>query len=209
MPHSLPPTFTLQFERVDRATHRLMTSQVLPLPRREAFVFFEDPRNLFDITPDWLRFVMKDRDVKTGMFEGAEFDYTIRWLGIPLPWKSRIEGYRPPEAFTDIQIAGPYRLWSHLHTFEEAPDGTIMRDIVTYRLPFGPLGNAVHAVTVRRQLEHIFRYRATRIDEWATGEFRRKGRKGEGVTGKARRRGGQVLFIDILLTDTIQGAFHG
>lgn len=174
MTYSLPPTFTFCFDRIDASTHRLSTAQVLPLPRKEAFVFFEDPRNLFDITPDWLRFEMKDRVSRTEMFEGAEFDYTIRWFGIPLPWKSRIEGYRPPEAFTDIQTVGPYRSWSHLHTFEEAPSGTIMRDIVTYRLPFGPLGGAVHAIAVKRQLEHIFQYRAVRIDEWARGEFRRK-----------------------------------
>ncbi len=174
MSFTFPPTFTIHFQRLDRATHRLSTSQVLSLPRREAFRFFEDPRNLFDITPDWLRFVMRDRESKTEVFEGAEFDYTIRWFGIPMSWKSRITGYRPPERFTDIQLVGPYRTWSHLHIFEDAPDGTLMRDIVTYQLPFGPLGNMVHAVAVRKQLEDIFRYRAAQIDDWARGELRKK-----------------------------------
>ena len=173
-PGNIPPTFTLHFGRIDRATHRLSASQVLPLSRKEAFVFFEDPRNLFDITPDWLKFVMKDKEAQTGMFEGAEFDYTIRWFGIPLPWKSRIIGYQPPEQFTDIQLVGPYRSWSHLHTFEEHGGGTLMRDIVTYRLPFGPVGDTVHAIAVRRQLEDIFRYRALRIDEWARGVLQKK-----------------------------------
>ena len=170
----LPPTFTIRFDRLDRATHRLTASQVLALPRKQAFAFFEDPANLFDITPDWLSFVMKDRDSKTAMFEGAEFDYTIRWFGIPMPWKSRIIGYKPPDQFTDIQLAGPYRSWSHLHTFEEVSDGTRMGDTVTYQPPLGPLGNLVHALTVRRQLEDIFRYRAARIHEWARGEMRKK-----------------------------------
>jgi ligand-binding SRPBCC domain-containing protein len=171
---NLPPTFSLRFERIDRAAHRLVTSQVLPLPRNDAFLFFEDPRNLFDITPDWLKFVMKERDSKTEVFEGAEFDYTIRWFGIPLPWRSRITGYLPPGQFTDIQLVGPYRSWSHLHTFEDAEGGTMMRDTVTYRLPLGPLGGIAHALAVRRQLEDIFRYRALRIDEWARGVLRKK-----------------------------------
>ena len=174
MSYSLPPTFTLQFEHIERATHRLMTLQVMPLPRKESFVFFEDPRNLFDITPDWLSFVMKDRDGNPEMFEGAEFDYTIRWFGIPMPWKSRIIGYKPSEQFTDVQLVGPYRSWSHLHVFEETDNGTLMRDTVTYRLPFGPLGDVVHAIAVRRQLEDIFRYRAMRIDEWARGALQKK-----------------------------------
>jgi ligand-binding SRPBCC domain-containing protein len=174
MLHALPPTFTLRFHRLDRTTHRLLTSQVLSLPREEVFRFFEDPRNLFDITPDWLSFVMKDRDAKTEMFEGAEFDYTIRWLGIPLPWKSRIIGYEPPVQFTDIQITGPYRSWSHLHTFEDVPEGTRMLDTVTYQLPLGPLGNLAHTLAVKRQLDDIFRYRAMRIDAWVRGEMRKK-----------------------------------
>ena len=171
---SLPPTFTLRFDRPDRVTRRLKASQVLSLPREQAFSFFEDPRNLFDITPDWLRFEMKDREAKITMFDGAEFDYTIRWFGLPLPWKSRIAGYTPPVQFTDLQLVGPYRSWSHLHTFEEIPEGTLMNDRVTYQLPLGPLGDLVHAVAVRHQLADIFRYRATRIDEWARGELKKK-----------------------------------
>jgi ligand-binding SRPBCC domain-containing protein len=170
----LPPTFSLRFERPDRFTHRLMTSQVLSLPCKETFLFFEDPRNLFDITPDWLKFVMRDRDLKTEIFEGAEFDYTIRWFGIPLLWRSRIIGYRPTEQFTDIQLVGPYRMWSHLHTFEDSEGGTLMRDTVTYQLPLGPLGGIAYALAVRRQLEDIFRYRALRIDEWVRGELKKK-----------------------------------
>jgi ligand-binding SRPBCC domain-containing protein len=91
-----------------------------------------------------------------------------------MPWRSRITGYRPPEEFTDVQLVGPYRSWSHLHTFEETPDGTLMRDIVTYQLPFGPAGRVVHTLAVRKQLEDIFRYRAMRIDEWARGEMKSK-----------------------------------
>jgi ligand-binding SRPBCC domain-containing protein len=117
---------------------------------------------------------MKDRDSKTEVFESAEFDYTIRWFGIPLPWRSRITGYMPPEQFTDVQLVGPYRSWSHLHTFEDTECGTLMRDVVTYQLPLGPLGGIVHALAVRRQLEDIFRYRALRIDEWARGKLQKK-----------------------------------
>ncbi len=174
MTSPLPPTFTLSIRRLGPATYQLAASQVLLLPRRDTFRFFEDPRNLFDITPDWLRFVLRDGAARTDVFEGAEFDYRIRWFRLPLSWKSRIVGYRPPERFTDIQISGPYRSWSHLHLFEEVKGRTAMRDIVTYQLPFGPLGSLVHGIAVRRQLEDIFRYRAIRIDDWSRGRLCRK-----------------------------------
>lgn len=165
----LPGSFALTIRSPGRATYELAASQFLPLPRTQAFSFFEDPRNLAEITPGWLSFVMRDRDQMTGMFEGAEFDYTIRWAGVTIAWRSRISAYRPPDRFTDVQVAGPYRSWSHLHTFEEAPGGTVMRDTVVYELPLGPLGALVHTLAVRRQLRDIFRYRAARVDAWARG----------------------------------------
>jgi ligand-binding SRPBCC domain-containing protein len=161
----LHPTFTMDFQRVSFLTHRLRTSQILPLPPEEAFIFFEDPRNLFGITPDWLDFRMRDAD-KHEVFKGAEFDYAIRWLKLTFRWRSRIVDYHPPERFTDIQIIGPYRFWRHLHTFEGVPEGTLMRDAVTYTLP--RTAALLHRPIIRNQLADIFSYRSLKITEWAT-----------------------------------------
>jgi ligand-binding SRPBCC domain-containing protein len=169
----LPETFSITFAGTDSRTFRLSASQVLPVARAKAFGFFEDPRNLFEITPDWLDFRMLDRS-RAEVFEGAEFDYTIRWLSFRLFWRSRIVGYRPPESFTDVQVKGPYPYWSHLHTFHEEDGSTLMSDEVTYRLPFGLFGRLLHLLIIRRQLRDIFRYRAVRIAHWAKGDFRRK-----------------------------------
>jgi ligand-binding SRPBCC domain-containing protein len=171
-PETLPQTFTITFSRRDSRTFLLSASQVLPVSREQAFSFFEDPRNLFEITPDWLDFRMRDT-AKAEVFEGAVFDYTIRWFSLSLDWRSRIEGYHPPERFTDIQVKGPYPFWSHLHTFEEKNGSTLMRDEVNYRLPFGPFGRLLHSFAIRRQLRDIFCYRAVRIDQWARGQFRK------------------------------------
>ena len=132
----------------------------------QAFSFFEDPRNLFTITPPWMDFRMLDPDrSKTG--EGAEFDYTIRWLGIRIHWKSRLVNYHPPKEFTDIQLSGPYLRWEHRHSFENRDKGTLMRDEVDYVLP--AVAVPLHPLLIRRQLGNIFRYRAMRIEEWARG----------------------------------------
>ncbi len=169
----LPETFSINFSRPDSRTFLLSASQVLPVTRTKAFVFFENPRNLFEITPDWLDFRMCDMSKKE-VFEGAEFDYTIRWLGLKLTWRSRIVGYRPPESFTDVQIIGPYLYWRHLHTFIAKDAATLMRDEVTYRLPFGLFGKILHKAIIRLQLREIFRFRAVRIDQWARGDLWRK-----------------------------------
>jgi ligand-binding SRPBCC domain-containing protein len=93
------------------------------------------------------------------MRQGAEIQYTIRWLHLPIRWKTRIAEYNPPHSFVDEQEKGPYTFWRHHHTFEDTPEGTKVRDEVQYTLPFGLLGRFVHAAIIRRQLLAIFRYR--------------------------------------------------
>lgn len=164
---TVPPGFEMELRRLDRKTYQLRTYQVLPIPPEKAFTFFEDPRNLAGITPGWLEFRLLNAEKTTEVFEGAEFGYTIKWLGLRHRWQSRIVDYRPPDWFTDVQVSGPYTYWSHLHVLERVPGGTFLKDEVTYRLPYGSLGRLLHRLFIRRQLEDIFCYRAVKISEWA------------------------------------------
>jgi len=178
LPPDLPPSFRIETGKTGPLTYRLFTSQILPIEQATAFTFFEDPRNLFGITPPWLDFRMKDPK-RAGVFENAEFDYTIRWLGFRMRWRSRIIDYLPPKRFTDIQIIGPYRSWTHTHVLSPVSEGTLMKDEVVYRLPFYAI--FLHPL-IRRQLKNIFIYRAVRISEWALG--REKIRQTTGRSGE-------------------------
>lgn len=119
---------------------------------------FEDPYNLAKITPPWLNFRVTSAE-RVEMRKGARIDYLIRWLGLPIRWQSSITEYEPPHEFVDEQKRGPYVLWRHHHTFEETPEGTKVADRVDYALPFGPLGQLMHRLLVRRQLLGIFGFR--------------------------------------------------
>ncbi|HWD97409.1 MAG TPA: SRPBCC family protein [Bryobacteraceae bacterium] len=129
---------------------------------RETFAAFESPYNLARITPPWLNFRVTTPG-RIAMRAGAEIDYAIRRLGLPIKWTTRIVEYEPPRRFVDEQIRGPYRLWRHRHTFRESAAGTVISDCVDYRLPFGILGAAAHALLIRRQLIAIFRFRQQAI----------------------------------------------
>jgi ligand-binding SRPBCC domain-containing protein len=142
-----------------------LTSQILPLQQEVAFSFFEDPENLVDITPPWLDFRLLNKNGDHEAQEGAEFDYTIKLLGIKTHWRSRIIDYHPPERFTDIQLKGPYKSWVHLHTLEESAEGTLMTDHITYKLYLPSL--ILHSLLIKKQLIDIFSYRAVKIAEWA------------------------------------------
>ena len=99
------------------------------------------------------------------MKAGAIIDYSLSLYGVSLKWKTRIEAFEPELRFVDTQLKGPYRYWHHLHEFEEVDQGTRMRDVVDYELPFGPLGTVARALFVRRSLERIFSYRRRAVTE--------------------------------------------
>lgn len=144
--------------------HVLEREQLIPRPRSEVFRYFADAANLQAITPEFLRFrILTPLPIE--MRAGALIEYRLQLFGVPFHWKTRIEEWRPEERFVDQQLSGPYRRWWHLHTFEERPGGTLMRDRVEYELPFGPVGRRAHQVLVRRQLEAIFDFRRRAIEE--------------------------------------------
>jgi ligand-binding SRPBCC domain-containing protein len=140
-------------------------------PLRATFAVFEDPYNLAKITPPWLNFRVTSAE-RVYMRQGAEIQYTIRWLKLPIRWKTRITEYNPPHSFVDEQENGPYISWRHQHTLESTPEGTKVTDEVQYTLPFGLLGRFVHAAIIRRQLLAIFRYRQRELGNMFGGEAR-------------------------------------
>ncbi len=138
--------------------------QVVPLPLDEAFKFFADPYNLLKISPENINLRVKNKE-RVEMRKGAIIHYQIRWLGLPLGWETDIEEYDPPKRFIDNQRGGPYKKWHHVHTFVEEGPNTRIIDDVLYEMPFGPIGRLVEKLIVRKQIEGIFEYRRTKLDE--------------------------------------------
>ena len=143
--------------------HTLEREQRLPGPPEQAFGFFGDAANLAAITPGWLSFRILSPE-PIDMRAGTLLDYRITLHGVPVRWRTRIESWDPPLRFTDRQIRGPYRLWHHTHTFERGGEETLMRDVVRYALPLGPLGAIAHVAFVRRDLERIFAFRQQAVE---------------------------------------------
>lgn len=149
--------------------HVLEREQLVPAPLEETFRFFQDPGNLAQITPGWLNLKIVDLD-GLPVRAGSKFEYRIRWLGVPVRWRTLITEYEAGRRFVDVQTSGPYRSWRHEHIFEEHGGHTTMRDRVQYELPLGPLGAIAHKLLVARQLRYIFDYRTARIREVFAGE---------------------------------------
>ena len=142
-------------------TYVLERHQIINRSKKETFDFFSDAFNLERITPPFLRFrILTPPPIL--MEKGRLIEYQLALFAIPFRWRTVIEDWSPETHFVDRQLKGPYRLWHHTHTFEElGPNRILMKDIVRYRIPFGPIGQLARWLFVGRMLRLIFDYRAT------------------------------------------------
>jgi ligand-binding SRPBCC domain-containing protein len=104
------------------------------------------------------------RELPAEIYPGMVITYKVSPLaGIALSWMTEITHVEKEKFFVDEQRHGPYSLWHHQHLFRESEGGVLMTDIVHYRLPLSFIGDAVHAVLIRRQLTDIFDFRQRSI----------------------------------------------
>ena len=142
----------------------LEREQWIPRPLEQVFSFFGDAENLERITPPWLNFqILSPCPIQ--MAVGAKIVYQMSWHAVPMRWTTEIVEWNPPFGFVDLQLKGPYRQWRHSHSFAAERQGTVMKDLVRYELPFGWLGRFAHALAVRKNLTEIFDYRVRAISE--------------------------------------------
>ncbi|CAM2069881.1 SRPBCC family protein [Sulfidibacter corallicola] len=144
--------------------HELEREQLLAVGLDEAWRFFSSPRNLDRITPPDLRFRIISTDID-GMFPGQILEYRVK--AIPFLWQTwvtEIKHLSERSSFVDEQRLGPYAFWFHRHTFTPVDGGVLMKDRVSYAMPFGIIGNLVHRLYVRRKLEWIFDFRYRELD---------------------------------------------
>lgn len=168
---SIQPRDRFQLRQADRMIqinwipedqcYELRCAVMLPQTRVQVFEFFSDAFQLEQITPPWLNFKILT-PAPIDLKEGCLIDYQIRLHGIPIRWRTEISSWDPPYSFTDRQLRGPYRLWEHLHTFEEIDGGTVTTDCVRYKAMGGRFANWL---LVERDLRRIFEYRRQRMLE--------------------------------------------
>ena len=132
----------------------------------ELWEFISSPANLKEITPGYMGFEIRTSPLPEKIYPGLMISYWVRpILGIKMNWLTEITHVREPHYFVDEQRSGPYALWHHEHRLLATEQGVQMTDLVTYRLPAGPLGTMAHRVFVKKQLDGIFRYREQALEK--------------------------------------------
>jgi ligand-binding SRPBCC domain-containing protein len=129
-------------------------------PLEEVWDFISSPSNLKEITPEYMGFEITSPRLPHKIYPGLMISYRLRpVLRINMNWLTEITQVREPYYFVDEQRAGPYALWHHEHNLESTEKGVLMTDLVTYRLPGGPLGTLAHNLFIKNRLKNLFQYR--------------------------------------------------
>lgn len=152
--------------------YQLKQQQKVPASISEVWDFISSPRNLKRITPDYMGFKIITDNLPEKMYPGMIIAYKVSpVLGIKMTWVTEITHVDEHVFFVDEQRVGPYTIWHHEHKIEKIDGGVLMTDIVTYKPPFGILGQIANAIFIRKQIESIFAYRDKAVID-IFGEFK-------------------------------------
>lgn len=126
----------------------------------EVWDFISSPRNLKEITPDYMGFDIISKNLSEKMYPGMIISYKVSpVLGIKTLWVTEITHVKEKEFFVDEQRVGPYAIWHHQHHISPIENGVLMSDIVSYKPPFGILGTIANGILIKSKLQEIFDYR--------------------------------------------------
>lgn len=139
--------------------HKIESSFEIDFPLAEVWEFFSNPANLEKLTPSDM--AMKPAgDLPKKMYEGLVVSYKVKPLaGITLTWSSLISTVVEKEYFIDQQVQGPFSYWHHEHHFKETARGTLLTDILHYRVPGAIFGKLFNKLIVKHKLEKLFNQR--------------------------------------------------
>lgn len=126
-----------------------MTSQ-------QAWDFFSSPHYLNRITPDFFH-VDITSPVPEQIYAGLLISYRMKAVfGLPMAWLSELSQCDKPRRFVYQQRVGPFDFWSHEVGILEREEGVVLEDIVFYTMPWGLLGQLLHALLIGDKLQRIF-----------------------------------------------------
>lgn len=143
--------------------HTLIFETTMPCSVKTLFEFHADTKNLPLITP-------KDTSVEilkleTPLKEGNEAVLRIKKGWLSFVWELTFEKVVYPHLIVDVATRSPFKLFRHAHRFIEVDETqSILRDEVTFSLPFEPL-SSVAVWFVKKDMQKMFTYRHQKTKE--------------------------------------------
>ncbi len=130
-------------------------------PAAEVFAWHERAGALARLCPPWERVELVS--ATGGVRDGARVTVRNKIGPFWTEWRVEHRDYVAGKQFRDVQTAGPFARWEHLHRVDAAgPGACVLTDEIVYRLPGGALGRAVAGNFAREKLVAMFAWRQER-----------------------------------------------
>lgn len=141
----------------------------LELPIAKVWAFFSIPSNLKLISPSHMKFQILNGTLDE-MVLGEEYVY--RFLLLPyiyVKWRNEFIEIKVNEYFVDTMRKGPFLFWEHKHSFGALDmNTTLLKDEISFRMPFGYLGKWVGELIVKKIIKKSFEKRYHEIEKLIT-----------------------------------------
>lgn len=143
--------------------HTLIFETTIPCHVKTLFDFHADTKNLPKITPsDTSVEILK---LETPLKEGNEAILRIKKGLLPFVWKLTFEKVQYPDLIIDTATQSPFKSFRHEHHFIQVDDShSVLRDEITFSLPFEPLTTAI-VWLIKRDMKKMFAYRHKKTQE--------------------------------------------
>lgn len=133
----------------------------IPVSAADLYAWHAREGALDRLTPPWM-----DVRVRSSMGTINPGDAKSLRLGmgpLGLTWTLVHHAADTDFGFTDDQIAGPFRSWTHEHRFlATGVDTSVLEDRITYELPLSPVANLLAGSQVNTRLGTVFAFRHRR-----------------------------------------------
>ena len=173
---------------------RLLTYQSrIEMPAAEVFAWHARPGALERLLPPWERVRIVEHS--GGLEPGGRVVLRMRVGPFPVTWEAVHQECREGSLFVDRLVRGPFAHWEHAHRFTpEGENACLVEDRVSYRLPFGFLGQFIAGKSVRRRLKRMlaFRHERLRNDLLRHAAYRQYGPQRIVITGASGLVGSQL-----------------
>lgn len=148
------------------AFYQFQREQILNTTIEELWNFISSPQNLKKITPEYMGFDIRSKELPKKIYEGMIISYNVKpLLGIKTNWVTEITHVREKEYFVDEQRVGPYSFWHHQHIIKQQDNNVLMKDIVSYKPPFLLFGIIANKLIIQNKLNEIFDYRTKILEK--------------------------------------------
>ena len=91
------------------------------------------------------------------------YNETVTWrgkhFGVFLTHTSQITAYDAPHYFVDEMTKGHFKSFKHQHFFEQEGNYVKMKDIITYKTPFGVFGKLFDTLILRKHMTDFIKNR--------------------------------------------------